>query len=481
MKNYLRKIKSTKFNIGIALSGAFSILFFVFLCVISYNIRATSDDLWFYYNVSTKGWLNALLEFEFNVRWFSFSIFNFIAVISKDFKTFNDLLYWYYIATFILLYYSTFRLFNTINKKSSAPILPKTYILILSSVFVAALYFITTNAIEVWFWPIASTIYLYAIIFFMLGSAELLKGRNNISSYIKIVFPFLFLGGTAENFALVAILLFLFYELLYFINYKRLNKKYILAVFATAVFPIVNFFNKGFIKRMSFEVSMLERIPEKSFTDSIILYFNINRIIFFIAILLIVFSLAITLRQKGYKLNNLLLPGRKEIIATILIFIAGTYLPLFFVFGNAGPSRAWIPINFIVCFLLFTTVFMIGNNIKTITIKYFPTLTLSTLSLICIIIFASFFIKQKKITDAYSDAYDKRIEYLQNIQINNIKTDFIVLESLPDSGILSSQELSKRNDIIINLTSRYLGKVVGKNVVVFIKSEENKESLETPY
>lgn len=473
MINLFNKLKIPKNNLSIILSGIFACLFFIFLIVIAKNIRATSDDLWFYYNVSEKGWLNALLDFEFNRRWFSFALFNFIAYLSNDFTNFQQYLFIYYLITFIILYIVSFRFFKVLLNKFFTPHLPGYYVLILSSVFVIAFYFTTTNAIEVWFWPIASTIYLYSVLFFMLGVSELLINKNNLKTYLATFTFFIFLGGTAENFALIAFALIIYFEAVNFINTKRLYPKNLIAIISTAIFPIINIFSQGVKNRIEFEIYMLGIIPNKTFAESMSIYFNMPRLSFFAAILLLVFCIAIHLKQKGFSFNYNAFSKIKTIVVIGFIFIAGTFVPLVLVFGNLGPSRAWVPLSFIICLLLFILAIYTGSKLHFHRFIKHSSTILNITAIVCIFILSLYFIKQKRITDIFSKAYDDRIEHIQGISQITSDGNYLIVEKLPDSGILSSQELSKKDDIIINLTSLYLGKVLGKNATIFIENSDS--------
>ena len=59
--------------------------------------------------------------------------------------------------------------------------------------------------------------------------------------------------------------------------------------------------------------------------------------------------------------------------------------------------------------------------------------------LICIILFNTWnLVTQYKITQNYADKYDKRIEYINQMS----SMDTVILEPLPNSGLLYSSEIS---------------------------------------
>jgi len=447
------------------------LLFVIFLIFISENIRATSDDLWFYNEVKNKGWINALISFEFNPRWFSYGIFNTIVYFSPDFERFHHYLYIYYLLTFTLLYWASFRFFKNYIFIVTEIYLKTIHILLIASIFIISLYFITTNAIEVWFWPIASVVYLYPIILFLFGLAELASQKNNKTTLITMFVCFFLIGGTAENFAFAAFLFFTLVASFSFYKNPKYFRKSVLSMIAVSLLPAINILGSGIKRRMDFETTMMGRIADNIFLDSIAVYFNVNRIGFFVLILVLMFFLGALLAKQGYIFKR----GLNKIVIlktlAIIVIAIGTFLPLYIVFGNLGPSRAWIPLSFGICLSMFVVSFYAGNTTRINFLKKISNLMASIISILCSLVIIHFFISQKKTTDEYSKAYDSRLEKIKTgvYPIVNQKYIFIP-DKLPDSGIISSQELSKKDDIVINLTSHYLGKVLGKDAAIFIEN-----------
>ena len=94
------------------LISIFVIAFLFFLISSAYFVKPCSDDLWFYYKFTQKGWFNSINEFKYNQRWVSYLVFNTICLLTKSFQELHKAYFLYYLFIFSFLLFSTARLFK---------------------------------------------------------------------------------------------------------------------------------------------------------------------------------------------------------------------------------------------------------------------------------------------------------------------------------------------------------------------------------
>lgn len=438
--------------------------FILFLITSAYFVRPCSDDLWFYYEYLDKGWFNAIYEFKYNKRWVSYLTFNSICLFSKNFIELHKAFFIYHLIVYSFLLFSTTRLIRISAEFFLEIKLNIGRAFLLSIMFISALYFSTLHAQEVWFWTVANTAYLLPIPLLFIGIYEFMN-KNSILSKIIIAFVFFLIGGTLENLTITISL-----SLIYYLSYSiKLNnrdqiKKCIIALCSIIILPILSFFGNGISNRMN--------LNEKSFKNQTIKYFesvffdyelkfNTPRIIIFLSILCMIFFIANGIKDK---IKNVSFNFRKLIkvnIFLLLIFSIGTYLPLIKLFGNLGSARASMPFVLFICISCCVWVFIFGLY-TSFESKLFYLISSS----IGTILLVSFTNKQYTTSMRFTTAFDNRVKYI--ISHKNNKCKYILVNQLPDSGVLASQEVGRINDKGY-ISSYYLGRVNGIDKDVFLK------------
>lgn len=442
----------------------FAVSFILFLITTAYFVRPCSDDLWFYYEYLHKGWFNSIYEFKYNKRWVSYLTFNTICIFSKNFIDLHKAYFLYYLFVFNLLIFSTTRLIRISSEYYFKIKINYLHSLLFAILFISSLYFSTLHGQEVWFWTIANTTYLFPIPLLFIGIYEFMN-KNSILSKIIISSVFFLIGGTLENLIITISLILIFY-LLYSIKIDNREqiKKTIIALVSVIIFPIISFFGNGINNRI--------HLDRKSFKDQTIRYFetvffdyelkfNTPRILIFISILCMMFLIANGLKQK---IKTTSFNFKKLIKLNLLLFLIisiTTYLPLIKLFGNLGPARASIPFVLFICISIFSWVFILG--LFKILEQKILFIICSSIGTILILILTN---KQYTLSEKFTTAYDNRINYI--ISQKNKKSEYILVNPLPDPGVLACQEVGKINEKGY-ISSYYLGRVNGINKDVFLK------------
>lgn len=180
-------------------------LFIGFLLLLSNNVRLCGDDMHILNAYIEKGWFQSVYSHTSIIRWSSILLFNSIFLINEDIQTTEWSILSYYLFVFTYLFTSLSFLFRVIIFKITNTAISYKDSFLISVIFSIVLYFSTSENIDVWFWPLSSTVYLFPVISFILGFAYLLSDKKGFWTYLVICFTFLFIGGAVENFALAVL------------------------------------------------------------------------------------------------------------------------------------------------------------------------------------------------------------------------------------------------------------------------------------
>lgn len=420
-------------------------LFVAYFLLLSYHSRLCSDDLYFLNDFIDKGWFRSIADFQLNKRWPSFLLFNTVFLFNHDFQTLHWNIFMFNVLTFSLLIFSMYSLSKVIFHKILSVHVPSLYVLITALFFVISFYFSTSQSIEVWFWTIAIPIYLYPIIFFALGLANILSEKKSIITYFVIAFSFLFIGGASENFAMIIIFIVSVGLILYYFSKKHLEiqvSKLWIAWFSLWVLFLVNLLCGGVVNRLSFEDKYSNFVLNLNWSSLINVFIQI-KILVFGYFLFVVFFIGNYFCKNGFVISRFKI--QKAIIFNLLFLIIIallTFLPLVYVFHNLGPERAWVPLNFFICISLFAWSFYSGNRFSW-NFKIFP-IVKNLLVFVSIVILSFYMVKHYPIVSEFSEKYDARIDTLLQFKRSG-NTKPVYLAPLPDSGPLVSQELNNVN------------------------------------
>ena len=448
----------------------FGIIFLCFLIFVSLSVRPCSDDLYFYAEFLDKGWFNAIWEMGTNIRFTGFLVFNTICLAVKDFQDFPMVFFFYYLLLFSFLYFSTYRLIKTLLIHLFYLVNPSVIqVFNLSSFFVASFYFSTINAQEVWFWTIATTIYLLPIPLLFLAISELIRHKTK-RSYFTAGILFFLIGGMVENLVLTLFSLLFVVNIFIWLTFKKIDWRLVLSKITLLMVPFLSWIHSGLGKRIKNEAYYsVENGIFKTLYSDYNLEFNYNRMMMVFLIVVFVFysanSLKGTLKTPSWS-------NRKMFVLSLLLLFVSfitTFFPMFYVYGNFGPARASLPFFLVLIILVFCWVFILGLN------YHVNGSIILSVSIVAVLVLGIFTYKQVNTTRYFAREYDNRVQDL--IRQKESKTLFLLAKPLPDSGIIPSQELNKIGEIPA-MTSYYLGRVNGINKDVYIDTTSIEGSKE---
>ena len=424
---------------GILLSA-----FLLFYFILSMNSRMVADDFYFLKNFQDHGWWQSV-----SVSWHSWitrwaSVF-WLNVIFSLFTLTGNFLF-FHIITLLMLCFALYRWststvdFFLAERRSKFPGIAAVADLPRHSRFTICLFvsfFLLTASIgETFFWITSSSMYLWGFIAFCFLTAEVFKGRRNLNSFIIILLTAAFIGGAAEAIALAALLL-LSVIIVYRLVRKKTDLHSLVALSVLTVSLIVSYAGEGRALRQS-------ALPQNSVIDALLLTVkSMARIeIYFIReklIWLILFFIS----WMGFA-ENITLPATikwKSVFGMLSGFILLCFIfvfPACYLLGEIPPLRAWILAGFLNCCILVIGGILTGAWLRNRKILRVIS-SLSVLLLVFMIVRIS--IQQKQITGNYSRAVDARLQFLTKL-VDPEDTTTIILDPLPDSGVLMSSEIS---------------------------------------
>lgn len=417
---------------------SFALLSFLFLllyAILSYYNRIVYEDYSAFIDNDKYGiWGNALHTAQtWGGNLFSFLVaFSIIKAISVGIPQ-----YFYHLFLLLLLVLGLKTVLAQITLKWSS---------YTSALFLAALLFFNTiSPCDSWFWIIASTNYLLALITFLFAIGFLLKKEATVVEKLIMALLALYTGAASEPFALMCIFFcasFLIYKLL---NNIRLNKK-LIVIF---IFLLLGFIfselapGTGLRKSALPETGFLLAL-KRTFT-AVIKYwlFDFYRIIpgFITSVFTgIIFKdiinshfakiwAALKIKGNFQKLLSLF------VLYNIILFIS--FLPVCIIMGEAGPYRSWYHIGVYTTLLgLLIGAFAGEMGMIQYIYKYINIYMYVVALSLVILIFAQFCELKK-----FAAAYDDRMEWLRALEMS-IHYETEKIEPLPSSGLLQFTDIS---------------------------------------
>lgn len=438
------------------------LVFILFLIVTARNVRPCSDDLFFYSEFKTYGWFDSIWNLETNIRITGFYIFNSICFFASDFLDLPRVYFIYFLLLFCFLLFAInyfllnfLSYFNNEKKVNFLLLFPTSFL------FLVTLYFSTINAQEVWFWTIATSIYLLPVPLILLALSEYFKDNTAIS-FIKVAVLFTIIGGGVENFVLSLFFSMLTIYLYQLVFKRKANKKIIFGALFLTILPSISFLHNGIHNRLILEKN--KNLDGHFFNFSFLDFdsgFNVKRVLILLFFYFLVFFVGRAFKRIGIDISIKF----KQIVSInfllLLVTYICTFLPLSLIFGSLGPARASMPFTFLLNTSCLFWAFYFGNHFT------FKTRIFIIPAVLSLIMMSKFVYMQFFITQSFSKAFDKRIAFIKSQK--NLKSKFILVDPLPNSGVIPSMEasiLEKKP----NLTSYYLGRLNGLDKDVFLKN-----------
>lgn len=435
----------------------------IYFGTLSLFVRPASDDFWIYYEFKEHGFLGFFEYYPYNLRLTSFSIFGLMASFSYSFEHFEQLITYYFVLLFSAMYFAVYRFLKTLFNRLNI-LLHQTKIHILSILLFYALYFGTSNAIEVWFWFIGSSVYLVASLFFILSVTELIKiGTVNYKPYKAYLF-FLVFSGTSENFALAAFTVLI----LLCLKFNYLRKQLFPIIMLLLILPMINIARNGYYNRHLESARHYQSASFKIFYPEEIAFDFSAKQLFLPLILFLLFYVAQTVeRQKIIDSITLFYhKNRSFLIFLILAFLTTCFLPLLIVFRSLGPSRAWMAGNVLMICTLFILLFIIWNQRRIINNTY----TTQVLFIACFLILFGllnvYSFRQISKAKAYASAFDTLVVNVKKVK--HLHRNYLLSKPLPDSGVIAYSSFSKLASNDTSLSSYYFCKVLNRNSLIVL-------------
>lgn len=380
---------------------------------------------------------------------------NIMLVLFGIISSANGKVYVYTLFSFLILLISFFFFFkNLIRSKTSFIV-----ILILASLSFVTFYLITPIKDESWYWMSGSVTYLWPAIFGIAATAFLIDKSKSVLNF-SLAFIFAFLAGANEFSGLIfsAVLFLLIIKSLFESgwvipkNNNYFNKLCVVTAGVAISFIIMYIAPGNFVRivgpdshemgvfgtivysiqegpKLLFSIFLNNAVYLSAFFATLVLYFsviksknkgedqNINNLLFnTFFILCVPIILSILYMLPGFRALTRPPPGRADVILAFILLMS-------LIFASNELSKIFTYLNFdrFVLFKLFGCVFAF-------------ILFISGLQ------FTSTFAWDIYIAKNYSDTFDRMFSQLSLVKGN--KDKIIIVEPLPESGLVHSEKLS---------------------------------------
>ena len=418
-----RRFKYFKF-----LLWSISILFILsYLQTIS-SVFFNSDDIFYYLKSRKYGAFSALSHIEFNNRYSSFFLFNFLFGNCKNIDDIHFMIRLYYIFLLVLFITVNYLFIRAASSKFLINVTFSFYDkLLLSILLIFPFYCFNSQPSEIWFWTIASMVYLLPVCFSIMGFSLLLDAQQNWYNSFLIVLSFIYIGGALETYAILCCV----FLLLIFVFYKKQRIQTAFALMAIAIPLTFNILSSGTGNR--FQLESVQIMPK---IDLFGIFFSYRFFIGFTFLILVFFSAH---RFKNHiNANTIKLNGLIGIVTINIIAGLIAILPVLILFKGTIPERTLLPVTTVAGISAIILTMQLGVIVKPLKID---SNLLCVIAGLIMILQSIHFYKHQSISKAYIEAYHKRINYLQDLkQIGNRKV--IYLKPLPDSGTTVYTEIT---------------------------------------
>ncbi len=422
-------------------------LFVALYFMLCYYSRLATDDYYFIWDVRHHGIITGVTSQY--MEWCGRFAATFLMDVIYKMLDVNQSAYFLFpLISFLLLIAGIYKLMLVIAVRLDLRI-SRLHCIFLSLSFTALLYFLSIDIAETWFWYCSLTSYLWSVIAFVWALAFLFSNGNNAVAILCSSFCFIYVGGSSEVYSMLYGILFMLFILH---RYKQKNN---LKIFLSNNFNIRLIIVYS-VLGISFVVFLIapgnylrdELFPKHQFVYSF--FITAKSIVKFTALylpfrLVYIAAFAIPFIVAGQSSSKTTMPDvslkvfvKKATLLLISLLIIFFYT-VAYVMVETGPPRIWFIVSFLlavysgcICFYSGYTGFF--KDGKIVILKY------GGLFLGCgIMIFH--IVNQYPVASAYTKAHDERIAGLINLN-KEIKHDTtIVLQPLPQSGMLYSSEI----------------------------------------
>jgi hypothetical protein len=343
----------------------------------------------------------------------------------------NFPLLFFYAIEMIIGVYGTYNFIKNALVYVKIPVEGYKWSILNAACFIVVISLYSNFEFNTFYWLNVSAMYVGGVVFFILGFSEVISPSKKLYSYIIAMLSFLYMGGSAENFAFIGILLtglFLLSILLFtprtsFSNYLKMPviQKALLSLASASCAFLIMVAAPGNVIRMHVINTMyngyktvpipLSQLPFEVFTGYKILLVIVFSKLPILLSVLPVFAVIYTTRVPIPK-------SHLKVVAFFLLFfilsLSVFILPTMYATGGLGPLRSFTYLIFFLFLFAFYVAFVVGNIYQTL-LKGLTVLSIFVL-LAWSIIFTRDFLLQFPEMKKYNQSELNRLKYLSDLK-----------------------------------------------------------------
>lgn len=429
---------------------------FAFLLWLSSCARLTYDDYLFAacFKNHSFGEAVGILSNTHTFRWTTFLLQDLMFGLVPG-QYFPLSIFLFFFLFYILWIQQLHKLTRTLFERFAGTKVDKTLSLSMASLFITAIYFSASQAIENFTFSGAACDRLLPLLFITMIANVFLSTRKGWPPILKLTALALLLAGTAENVTLsVAIAL-----LMYMAWQKWITKKTVepSAIIFTLLLPV--FFSLEMLSPGSDSRYKAEKIyhftcgDDNAYcADTLSLFlsrFFQWRQLFVLPLVAMFFIVCAKMPDEARK--ALSHKSKKALVFLAAVFVAVGIMHVVttqWIFECYGPMRIWFPLNVMMVVAVMVTAVLIAG--KTNRVSGFIHIAFS---LISIGVIAFYFGRHFEATNAYRAAYDKRISKL----LQTKSAEVVEVEALPPPDLVVEGDVmpDENDDVNRDFTDTY--------------------------
>ena len=429
-----------------------AIIMMVFFGVLFWSLNYAGDEYRFAVLFKTKKYFDVmhLLYFKESFRYATFTFYYLIYGVIKDSLFYPLIKLIVFSFLFIVWIISLKNILLFAVQKCPNFSITTFQLYVLTMMFIAQLFFTTSQASEVWASVCGLICYIMPFIFLSFGISCCLFVGLKVIQYPSIILSSILVAGSAENVSLFLIITCSFFLLIFSPKINAdFRRKFLLFFGALFVASMVTYFSKGTLTRAQFDSVISNHCVPKNLTGYYVFTFydlllNLFSARFWVGLILyfpwLIFGAIGSKNLELIECSKMVLKATLFLLLFCLMFhVALTQ----FLFGNYGYMRIWFPVNFFTTLFFSSLFFYVGVRYLTrISVHFlFVFFTIGITFCYCSI----HIINMLK----FNNAYYTRVNYLKdnsNIFVGKV----ISIETLPASGILCSSDITSNPDHYMN-------------------------------
>jgi hypothetical protein len=421
-----------------------------FLLWLASCARLTYDDYLFAACFKTHSFAEAIsiLANTHTFRWTTFLLQDLVLGLVPG-KYFPISIFCFFLIFYAVWIWQMHKLIRMVVHKFLQVTIDATTLFSLATLFIVALYFATSQAVETFTFHGAVCDRLVPLLFITIALNLLLGPNKGWGTFLQLGLVALLIAGTAENVTITLVLaLLLFLARNRFVAREKIHTAVLFFTIELMIFLGMELLSPGSDARYQAEkVYRFTCGPDNSYcADTLTLFlsrFFPTRELLAIPFLLVFFGVVASLQAET---KDVVRPLAKRVFLFLLVVLLPAVLfhlvSVQWIFNCYGPMRIWFPINVLLVLLGVATMVYFGSSEWRA-----PSISRVASVILSMAVLMFYLGRHYNPTSAYKSAYDDRIESLQR---DHVSDSLVEVDPLPPADLVVEGDIMENPDDDVN-------------------------------